>query len=430
MIHKLNQDKAGFEQQKADIAKQVELYNAQKALLEQQVAEYNNAVAAANKSMSTMRSSAKGITQNIDQLTKEQQDLMNADNQITSGGTGGTDIITTGEFYFSGTGRDLYQGHGVGLSQWGAFGAALNHGWSADQILKLYYTNVSIETRPATTINVQGYGVMDIENYVAGLGEIPDKACGTSDKILQWAQYSDNMEWPANDPRRSKYVLDNPNTIWDCWPEETIKAQVIAARSYGITSAQPICTTAACQVYKGGLGKAWAAYETKSKYIIYNGAIIRAYYSSDNSQGYGTANNDTVFSGYDGIGWPLGYVRAVNDTAVAGSYQYTNWAWRTNGYTLTQINDMFNYAVTHYNVGGSAGNYIKGIQAKVGTITGISLTKDPSRRVRYVTLIGTKGQGNIQGLLFKYIWNDWVSATHSADKKDYIYSITFAFQQK
>lgn len=429
-IEKLTNDKAGFEQQKIDVAKEMTVYEAQKALLEKQVAEYNNAVAAANKSMGSMRASAKGVTQNIDQLTKEQQDLMNADNQNTGDGTGGTEVIPTGQFYFSGMGRDLYQGHGVGLSQWGAYGIAKDHGWSYDRILKFYYTGVTVEARGAENINVNGYGTMTMENYVSGLGEIPDRACGTSQQILTWSQYSDNNEWASNDPRRNKYVLDNPNTKWDCWPEESIKAQVVAARSYAWWSRGGICTTAACQVYKGGQAKAWAAYETRNQYIIYGGSPIRAYYSSDNNQGHGTANNDTVFSGYDGIGWPLPYTRAVNDDAVAGTYgDWTHWPWRTNGYSISDINAMFNYEVAHYNVGGSAGNYIKGIKAKVGTITSLSITRDPSNRVRWVTLNGTNGSGNIQGLLFKYIWNDWVSATHSADKKDYIYSITFAFQQ-
>jgi hypothetical protein len=164
--------------------------------------------------------------------------------------------------------------------------------------------------------------------------------------------------------------------------------------------------------------------------VDYNGQPIRAYYSSDNSQGYGTANNDTVFSGYDGIGWPLPYVQHVDDTAVSGSYQYTNWAWRTNGYTISQINDMLTYEVSHYNLGSSANSFIKGIQQKVGTITSLSLTRDPSRRVRYLTLSGPKGSANIQGELFKYIWNDWVAGTHASNQQDYIYSITFSFQQK
>jgi len=429
-ITKLTTDREGFEKQKVTINKQISDFSAQKALLDAQVKQYNDAVRNANASMNTMRSAAKGVTQSIDQLSQEQQNMMNADNNLTAGGTGGTDIITTGQFYFAGTGRDRFQGHGVGLSQWGAYGAAKNHGWSAEQILKLYYIGVVIETRPGATISVVGNGTMDIETYVAGLGEIPDKACGSSEQIIAWAQFADSQNWSADDPKRAKYVIDNPGTEWDCWPEETIKAQVIAARSYGITSGQPICTTASCQVYKGGLGKAWAAFDTAGKYIVYNGQIIRAYYSSDNSQGFGTANNDTIFSGYDGIGWPTAYLRHADDTAVAGNYQYTRWAWRTNGYTIADINTMFNSAVGNYEVGKSANNYIKGIKQKVGTITGLSLTKDSSNRVRYVTLIGSNGSGNIQGELFKYIWNDWVARTHTQENQDYIYSKTFSFLQK
>ena len=51
-----------------------------------------------------------------------------------------SDICTTGTVYLNGIGN----GHGVGLSQNGAFAMA-NAGYSYDQILKYYYTNITIE---------------------------------------------------------------------------------------------------------------------------------------------------------------------------------------------------------------------------------------------------------------------------------------------
>ena len=39
-------------------------------------------------------------------------------------------------------------GHGVGMSQWGAYGYAL-HGWTYDQIVSHYYTGTELGKAPA-----------------------------------------------------------------------------------------------------------------------------------------------------------------------------------------------------------------------------------------------------------------------------------------
>ena len=83
------------------------------------------------------------------------------------------------------------------------------------------------------------------------------------------------------------------------WPYETLKAQVVAARSYGLyhlnnpTTASErlgydICSTDQCQVYRGvqveqgAFGDAWikAVTETRGRALLYNGAPIQAFYHS------------------------------------------------------------------------------------------------------------------------------------------------------
>src|SRR4051812_3715887 len=44
-------------------------------------------------------------------------------------------------------------GHGLGLSQWGAYGYA-KHGWSYDRILAHYYTGTSLGPAPVTSVRV------------------------------------------------------------------------------------------------------------------------------------------------------------------------------------------------------------------------------------------------------------------------------------
>ena len=44
-------------------------------------------------------------------------------------------------------------GHGVGLSQWGAYGYAL-HGWTYDRILAHYYTGTTLGPAPVSKVRV------------------------------------------------------------------------------------------------------------------------------------------------------------------------------------------------------------------------------------------------------------------------------------
>lgn len=83
------------------------------------------------------------------------------------------------------------------------------------------------------------------------------------------------------------------------WPYETLKAQVVAARSYGLyhlrhrsSTAErlgyDICSTDQCQVYRGvqveqgAFGDAWirAVTETRGRALLYDGAPIQAFYHS------------------------------------------------------------------------------------------------------------------------------------------------------
>ncbi len=83
------------------------------------------------------------------------------------------------------------------------------------------------------------------------------------------------------------------------WPYETLKAQVVAARSYGLyhlnhpTNASErlgydICSTDQCQVYRGvqveqgAFGDAWirAVTDTRGRALLYNDAPIQAFYHS------------------------------------------------------------------------------------------------------------------------------------------------------
>jgi SpoIID/LytB domain protein len=135
--------------------------------------------------------------------------------------------------------------HRVGMNQYGALGRA-QAGQNYRDILNAYFANFSIEKREGVRIKVQGYGEMGLEDYLLGIYEMPGD-----------------------------------------WPIDTLKAQAVAARSYALAytnnGANEICTTQACQVYKGGnKGGNWesAVRATTGEVMISGGETVKAWYSS------------------------------------------------------------------------------------------------------------------------------------------------------
>lgn len=111
--------------------------------------------------------------------------------------------------------------HRVGMNQYGAYGRS-RAGQSYDTILNAYYNNVKLECRSfqnGNKIKVQGYGDVDVYDYLKGIGEMPSS----------WG---------------------------DSGGFEALKAQVVAAASYAYSysggGSNEICTTQDCQVYTGG----------------------------------------------------------------------------------------------------------------------------------------------------------------------------------
>jgi peptidoglycan hydrolase CwlO-like protein len=101
----------------------------------------------------------------------------------------------------------------VGLNQYGAWGRA-KAGQNAEDILHFYYPNLTLRKDYSTsdTINVEGYGSYNVEDYVKRIYEMPDS----------WT--------------------DNGNAA--------LMAQAVAARSYGLAHKASICSTDSCQVFK------------------------------------------------------------------------------------------------------------------------------------------------------------------------------------
>lgn len=399
--------KALAEGQKIALEAEVAGLDTQRTELSEKVAVLRAQIAEQKRAASTIKRQISGLQSDIDLLEAEQKKILEEEaRRLREAGNDQARVLVPGEYYFRVRGDDSGDGHGIGFSQFGAYGMGWL-GWSYSQMLNFYYSSVTIKNTVKTTIPVSGHGNMNIETYVAGLGEVPDKACGTLDQVQA---------------RPDKYLVDNPNTVWDCWPEETIKAQVVAARSYAIyytRTGKAICTTAVCQVYKGGTAKQWAADETAGKIVTHSSEVlsgnpdgaIGAFYSSS-ARGH-TENNEYVWTKnkYGDKGYHKAYLNGVDDSPYA--YKNTNYnkITTTNSYSLDQLSAIF--ATNSY--------------TNVGNLISLSIERGVSPRVWRVRLEGSSGTKTVAGWYFKSVFNTWVQNNRPSGQRDYIRSTEFYF---
>lgn len=167
----------------------------------------------------------------------------------------------------------------TGLNQYGAHGRA-NAGQNYEQILQAYYTNYELKKDYSKdiTINVEGFGTYNIEDYV-------------------------------------KRIYEMPNSFHS----EALKAQAIAARSYALAytnnGAGSICTTEKCQVFKPDpKGGAWdqAVNDTAGQVMVQGGSPVKAWYSSTHG-GY-------IFSTSELPGWSAtSWTKHATDTTTGSA---------------------------------------------------------------------------------------------------------------
>ena len=150
--------------------------------------------------------------------------------------------------------------HRVGMNQYGALGRA-QAGQSSEDILSAYFNaELKKDYSADITINVQGHGGFNLEEYVKRVYEMPES-----------------------------------------WPMEALKAQAVAARSYALSytgnGSREICTSQSCQVFKPDPKTgAWAQAvdATRGWVLVDGGSPITAWYAS-------TAGGYTVRSA--DVGW-------------------------------------------------------------------------------------------------------------------------------
>ena len=253
-------------------------------------------------------------------------------------------------------------GHGVGMSQWGAYGYAL-HGWKYRRILAHYYpgtklsrvgdmrvrvlltqgaasVTVGCATRmvvtdgrrltrklPAGTYGVGPRLVLPVRKNGAGFsfGHLAVFDCPRAPLEFDGRAYHGTLALhsqgggvsvvnglPLDTYLRGVVPSESPSH----WPLAALEAQAVAARSYAVAELRPtswydLVPTTADQVYGGVRAERprsdRAVSATSGQVLTWNGAVARTYYSSSSG-----GRTEAVQDAWPGAA-PIPYLRSVPD---------------------------------------------------------------------------------------------------------------------
>ncbi len=314
-------------------------------------------------------------------------------------------------------------GHGVGMSQWGAYGYA-KRGAGYRKILGHYYSRTKLGSARADRVSVLlsvrsnsiefsnarkacGRDVKPGETYRADLGGQGRKvrlergngkriaSCGS--KLA--AKPAGNIVIDGDGPYRGRLVaraasgglnvinrvpLEGyirgviPNEVPSSWPAEALRAQAVAARSYALATGVDgegfqLYDDTRSQVYGGASSEQGAtnraAAKTAGKVVKYKGEIVPTFFFS--SSGGRTENVELGFPG----GSPRPYLKSVRDPYDKASPYHS---WRLT-YSRSKMESM---------LGGLVDGKLKKIRI---TKTGVS------PRIVKAKVIGSGGKTTVSG---------------------------------
>ena len=266
----------------------------------------------------------------------------------------GTTLIVTGHGW----------GHGVGMSQWGAYGYAL-HGWKYKRILYHYYPGTTL-VKEASEPNVrvllaQGASVVTIgcaspitvSDGRRFKGHLPAGTYGVGPRLAIPVHHRPGVRPFARGfaafsclraplrldgrPYRGDLVVRRSGTtlsvvnaleldeyvrgVVPCessprWPIAELEAQAVAARSYALAELKPsapydLVPTTADQVYCGLRAERphsnAAVWKTHGEILTFDGEVARTYYSSSSG-----GRTESVQDAWPGSA-PIPYLRSVSD---------------------------------------------------------------------------------------------------------------------
>jgi SpoIID/LytB domain protein len=341
-------------------------------------------------------------------------------------------------------------GHGIGMSQWGAYGYAL-HGRSYTSILHHYFVHTTLgKTSPQQMRVLLEEGRSSIS--FAGASRANGKSLKRS-RTYTAKQSGDNVALyyngdklnTFNSPLRvsssghsfrlggtalngvtdgayrgrlelhalsglsavNELSLDNylkgvvPGESPASWPADALKAQAVAARSYAITTSRggslfDQYPDTRSQVY-GGMDREdprsnAAVQDTHSEVVVYNGQVATTYFFS--SSGGRTENVENVW-----YGQPVPYLKSVKDPY---DYYAPKHKW-TLKYTLAEVRSRLS---------GLIQGKFRGIRA---------VKRGVSPRIVKADVVGTKGSTRVTGATLKSklsLYDTWVDFPEFGSKRE------------
>jgi stage II sporulation protein D len=333
-------------------------------------------------------------------------------------------------------------GHGIGMSQYGAYGYAL-HGKSYRWILAHYYRGTSIGTaNPRQTVTVllstgsaafSGATKAGAKKLKAGKtyvvqpnadGTLTLAPVGGGKRITELAapltvsgpgpldlaglgQYRGSLEFRPDgsggietvnvigleDYVRGVIAAEMPAN----WSAEALKAQAVAARTYAITSDAggtdfDLYADTRSQMYGGVAAETpssdAAVAATRSQIVTYDGAPVVTYFFS--SSGGHTENVENVWPGSTPEPWLRGVVDRYDG---AGGDPYHRWS----------------YELSVNAAAAKLGSWVK------GNLVGIKVTEHGvSPRIITAEVVGTKGTTTVTGTQLEHAFgllSSWASFT-------------------
>ena len=186
------------------------------------------------------------------------------------------------------------------------------------------------------------------------------------------------------------------------WPDEALRAQTAAARSYAVRRLHPgegsfdLYDDTRSQVYRGVEAERTSTSSIIRRFpgqvIAVNGTVVNAFFFA--TGGGSTENNEYVFVSSSGaVGSPVSYLRGIPDRRPDGTAWDAGsprWSWSTSALSRAQLTSMFK--------GDSRTN--------VGDLAKLGLTRrGVSGRLYQVTLYGSAGSKTVSADVFRAIYN-------------------------
>ena len=322
-------------------------------------------------------------------------------------------------------------GHGIGMSQYGAYGSA-KAGMNYQAILKQYYTGTTMGTSPSKPIRVLlrpyqpsvrfkgassacGAGLSEGKTYIAkrkgskvslrsktgariaNCGGLLSATGGDSVTLIGKGSYRGALEVrPSTVPGklnainavdiesylRGVVAEESPSS----WPLEALKAQAVAARSYALTTGVggngfDAYDDTRSQVYGGIAAETTrsdqAVAGTANAVVLYDGKVAETFFMS--TSGGHTENNENSFLG----GTPEPYLRGVEDPneAAAGS-PYHRWTRKFSRASMqAELSGIVKGSLKRIVI-ARRGVSPRIIKAKIIGTGGVSTTNGPTLRAR------------------------------------------------